>query len=306
MKSLGVASAKGGALMGAVLDDPQLVKRREDDPRGGAELGLENLDHRGLPVTDFQHAAAGAGRRVVDVLGQLDDIEFGDLSNNGHADMLEARIGGDQPRSGSFVLVVPTERRERTALADRQLNLEAADHAEWRTVTDLQDPRSGRRADDRRPESRAPRGRPERRPPTRDRARPRSGSIRASFSHHASAARGSGCPIFGGHPISRAPYRPLLGGHRMKPIHFPDRIRPSSSRTQGGRQGERTSVRDPQTADRGQRDAKRRMRSGALAVAAPPPSPRSACSPPRPSPPSRSPITSAPMTTTATPAPAAS
>ncbi len=76
----------------------------------------------------------------------------------------------------------------------------------------------------------------------------------------------------------------------MKPTHAPDRIRPSSSRTQGGRQGERTSmpgrgssggrspvvisppererrtydrqVRDPQAADRGQRDAKRRMRSG--------------------------------------------
>ena len=63
MMSLGVASAKGDALLGAVLDDPQLVERREDDPRGGAELGLEHLDHRGLPVTDLQHTAAGTGRR---------------------------------------------------------------------------------------------------------------------------------------------------------------------------------------------------------------------------------------------------
>jgi len=60
--------------MGAALDDPQLLKRRENDSRGGAELGLEHLDHRGLAVTDFQHAAAGAGRRVVDGLGQLDDV----------------------------------------------------------------------------------------------------------------------------------------------------------------------------------------------------------------------------------------
>jgi hypothetical protein len=49
------------------------------------------------------------------------------------------------------------------------------------------------------------------------------------------------------------------------PQSVPGRGWPSRSRTQGGRQGERTQVRDPQAADRGRRDTKCHPRPGILA-----------------------------------------
>jgi hypothetical protein len=53
----------------------------------------------------------------------------------------------------------------------------------------------------------------------------------------------------------------------LRPFPFPNagRVWPSRSRTQGGRQGERTPVRDPQAADRGRRDAQCHTRPALLA-----------------------------------------
>jgi hypothetical protein len=52
---------------------------------------------------------------------------------------------------------------------------------------------------------------------------------------------------------------------QINPPTSAGRLWPSRSRTQGGRQGERTAVRDPQAADRGRRDAKCNSRPAILA-----------------------------------------
>jgi hypothetical protein len=49
-----------------------LGERCEDDPRCGSQVGLGDLDHRHVAFAQLEDAPAGAGRSVVDALGQLD------------------------------------------------------------------------------------------------------------------------------------------------------------------------------------------------------------------------------------------
>jgi len=78
------------------FDHADLGERREDDPRCGSQVGLGDLDHRHVALTQLEDAPAGTGRRVVDALGQLDDVEGGNFVSYSHEDMLGARVGGGQ------------------------------------------------------------------------------------------------------------------------------------------------------------------------------------------------------------------
>lgn len=70
-------------------------------------------------IPQLEYAATGAGRRVVDRLGQLNPVEGGDLAHYGHKSMLGARVGGHDPWRRLFVGVVPRGRDRRGALVDR-------------------------------------------------------------------------------------------------------------------------------------------------------------------------------------------
>ena len=65
------------------IDDAQPAERHEDDPGCRIEHGLGDLDHRHATGPQLQHAAAGAGGRLVDWLGQLDDVVFSDRRPDG-------------------------------------------------------------------------------------------------------------------------------------------------------------------------------------------------------------------------------
>lgn len=66
--------------------------------------------------------------------------------------MLGARIGGDEPRRGSLVRVVPRCCDLRSAVVDRELNLNGADDAMRRPVANHRDRRIERRGGDRLPD----------------------------------------------------------------------------------------------------------------------------------------------------------
>jgi hypothetical protein len=135
------------------LDDTQLVERDKDDSLGAAELWLENLDHRHVGPIKLQHATPCTGRRIVYALGQLDDVEGGDLVGYRHGSfMLRGRVGGDQPRCGPFDKVVPGNNCERNAAVERELGLHLAGNPEWRAITHSADGGVKRRSCDGSPE----------------------------------------------------------------------------------------------------------------------------------------------------------
>ena len=78
--------------LGRRIDDAQLVKRREDDSGSGSELGLGYLDHRRATGPQLQHSATSTGGRVIDRLGQLDDVESGDLADNSRHRAAQGRV----------------------------------------------------------------------------------------------------------------------------------------------------------------------------------------------------------------------
>lgn len=127
------------------LDHADLRERREDDPRCGSKVGLGDLDHRHVALAQLEDAPAGAGRRVVYALGQLDDVEGGDFVSYSHEDMLGARVGGGQPWGGAEILVVPAHGDHRAPLVDRHPLSDSADDSKPFPVAYLHDCRGASR-----------------------------------------------------------------------------------------------------------------------------------------------------------------
>ena len=121
--------------------DANLGERREDDPRRGSQVGLGDLDHRHVALAQLEDAPAGAGRSVVDALGQLDDVEGGNFVSYGHEDMLGAWVGSGQAWRSDGIGVVPTHSDEGTAFADRHLLSDPADDPKGLPVAHLHDHR---------------------------------------------------------------------------------------------------------------------------------------------------------------------
>jgi hypothetical protein len=121
------------------LDQADLRERRKDDPRRGSQIGLGDLDHRHVAFTQLKDAPAGAGRRLVNALSQLDDVESGDFVSYSHGDMLGARVGGGQPRGSAEILVVPAHGDHRAPLADRHSLSDSADDPKALPIAHLHD-----------------------------------------------------------------------------------------------------------------------------------------------------------------------
>lgn len=119
------------------FDDAYLGERCEDNPRCRSQVGLGDLDHRHVALAQLEDAPAGAGRRVVDALGQLDDVEGGDFVSYSHEDMLGARVGGGQPRGSAEILVVPAHGDHRAPLADRDSLSDSTGDAVFPSIADL-------------------------------------------------------------------------------------------------------------------------------------------------------------------------
>lgn len=118
------------------LDEAQLVEGGEDDPRSGIELWFENLKHCGLWGVELQHAPSRASRRIVDTLGQLDDVEFVDLARYSHSpSMLGNRKGSYQSWRISFKRVVPRDGHRSYTPFDRQVDRYSTCDAERRAIT---------------------------------------------------------------------------------------------------------------------------------------------------------------------------
>lgn len=124
------------------LDYADLRERREDDPCCGSQVGLGDLDHRHAAAAQLEDAAAGAGRRVIDAFGQLDDVEGGNFVSYGHKEMLGARVGGGQTRRSGGTLVVPAHGDHGGPFVDRHLSPDPADEPIWFSIANLHDRRT--------------------------------------------------------------------------------------------------------------------------------------------------------------------
>lgn len=90
------------------LHDAQLVERNENDSSGWPEFRLEDLEHRNIGSVELQNPPSRAGGRIVYSLGQLDDVEFVDLSCYCHGlSMLGGRIRGHQSWRSDLNRVMP-------------------------------------------------------------------------------------------------------------------------------------------------------------------------------------------------------
>jgi hypothetical protein len=147
MKSLAMRWASGVT---------QLVDWREDDPCGGVEFWLENLDH-GDPLTvELQDTAFGPSRCIVYRLGQFDDVELRDFLSYCHqAFMLGAWISGDQSWRAVSIGVVPRDCHWGASTVDSKFNIDPAGDAVGAAITNDSDRSSndclGKAAPEKRP-----------------------------------------------------------------------------------------------------------------------------------------------------------
>ena len=127
------------------LDDAQLVEGHKDDPCRRSELRLKHLDHCGLRGIELQNPSPCTGRRIVNALGQLDDVERGNLLSYCHClFMLRGRIGRDQSWCRYLDGVMPRDQGPRAAAANCQVNLDSAGNAVRRSLANLFDRGAGR------------------------------------------------------------------------------------------------------------------------------------------------------------------
>lgn len=131
MKSLGVRWAGGVT---------QLVDWREDDPCGGVEVWLKNLNHGGSCSVKLQDAAFGPSRRIIYRLSQFDDVELRDFLSYCHqASMLGAWIGGDQSWGAASTRVAPRNRYWGTPTVNSKFNVDPAGDAVGAAITNNSD-----------------------------------------------------------------------------------------------------------------------------------------------------------------------
>lgn len=122
-----------------LLDDAQLVKGGEDDPRSGPKLRFEDLEHRNVGRVELQNSPPRTGGRIVHSLGQLDDVEFIDLSCYCHGfSMLRGRIRGHQSRGSDLDGEMPRDACSSTATVDGKTDLDSASYA-VRRLANLRD-----------------------------------------------------------------------------------------------------------------------------------------------------------------------
>ncbi len=122
-----------------LLDDAQLVKGGEDDPRSGPKLGFKDLKHRNVGRVELQDPPPRAGGCIAHSLGQLNDVEFIDLSCYCHSfSMLRGRIRGHQSWGSNLDGEMPRDACSSTATIDGKADLDSASYA-VRRLANLRD-----------------------------------------------------------------------------------------------------------------------------------------------------------------------
>lgn len=135
-----------------LLYDAQLVEWNENDSCSGIELGLQDLDHRGVGRIQLQYPTTSASRRIVCPLGQFDDVELVDFVRYSHSlSMLGNRKGSYQPWGISFKRVVPRNDRRSYAPFDREMDCYSTCNTERGAIAHELNRRVGCRFCNRRP-----------------------------------------------------------------------------------------------------------------------------------------------------------
>jgi hypothetical protein len=112
------------------LHDAQLVEWSKDDSSSWPEFGFEDLEHRNIGSVELQNPPSRTLGRIVHPLGQLDDVEFVDLSCHCHGlSMLGGRIRGHQSWRSDLNRVMPRDECQSMPSIDGKPDFDSASYA---------------------------------------------------------------------------------------------------------------------------------------------------------------------------------